>query len=150
MRHPLFAICLGLILNQAAIGAAPLPSPITTSPTAFSENLLEKFADRSNPSAALAEVFEPPANWRYYRRDGGTLVAISVSEELLFTERVAGEKAMADIAQRLIRQGGDNGLITAVFVEPFSLPPTPAPPPISRQLVTPIMQPVHFRPCGCR
>ena len=135
-------------LALSAVKADTLPRPIADDTASFSANLLEKFeAEHKAAFPDLADLMETPDRWRYYDRDAGTLIAVSVSQELVFTERTAAEKAMAEVAGRLIRQGGYDTDVTVVFVEPFDAP-QPAPPrlPLMPQQIP------NYRtaPCQCR
>ena len=124
-----------------------LPTAISRDAAAFSEDLFQKFqTEKDSDFNNLSKLFESPQQWRYYSRDGGTLIAISVSQDLVLTERSAGEQAVAEVASRLIRQGGGETAVTVVFVEPSDLA-TLAPRPVQlppRFILAPLL------PCGCR
>lgn len=124
-----------------------LPTVISRDAAAFSEDLFQKFqTEKDSDFNNLSKLFESPQQWRYYSRDGGTLIAISVSQDLVLTERSAGEQAVAEVASRLIRQGGGETDVTVVFVEPSDLA-TLAPRPVQlppRFILAPLL------PCGCR
>jgi len=124
-----------------------LPTAITRDAAAFSEDLFQKFrTEKDSEFNNLSKLFQNPQQWRYYSRDGGTLIAISVSQDLVRTERSAGEQAMAEVASRLIRQGGGETDVTVVFVEPSDLA-TLAPRPVA---LAPRFIPTQLLPCGCR
>jgi hypothetical protein len=62
-----------------------------------------------------------PSEWRWYSRDHGILLAISVRERLGIAEHVEGAKALADIVRRLINQNGwGNPSVQVVLIEPES------------------------------
>jgi hypothetical protein len=124
-----------------------LPTEISRDAAAFSEDLFQKFqTEKDSDFNNLSKLFESPQQWRYYSRDGGTLIAISVSQDLVLTERSAGEQAVAEVASRLIRQGGGETAVTVVFVEPSDLA-TLAPRPVQ---LPPLFIPAPLLPCGCR
>jgi hypothetical protein len=124
-----------------------LPTAITRDTAAFSEDLFEKFrTEKDSDFGSIWKLFQSPQQWRYYSRDGGTLIAISVSQDLVRTERSAGEQAVAEVASRLIRQGGGETDVTVVFVEPSDLA-TLAPRPVQH---LPRLIPAPVMPCGCR
>lgn len=127
--------------------AADLPTAITNDTAAFSHDMFKIFkSETEGEFNDITELFEAPQHWRYYSRDGGTLVAISVSQDLVATEQSAAKKSLADIAGRLIRQGGGETEVTVVFIEPFDQEVT-APPPVRRPLQ---FVPIPTPPCGCR
>ena len=133
-------------LVHPAVGGE-LPSAISRDTAAFSEDLFQKFrSEKDIDFNGLSKLFQNPQQWRYYARDGGTLIAISVSQDLVLTERSAGEQAVAEVASRLIQQGGGETDVTVVFVEPSDLA-TLAPRPVQ---LLPRLIPAPVMPCGCR
>jgi len=60
-----------------------------------------------------------PSEWRWYSRDHGILLAVSVRERLGIAAKVDGTKALADIVRRLINQNGwGNPDVQVVLIEP--------------------------------
>lgn len=115
----------------------------------IAENLERQIAASRDPGLAvilddLRSVMTPPAEWRWYSRDHGILLAISVREQLGIATKAEGEKALADIVRRLINQNGwGNPPVQVVLREPeiVFLKPRPC-----------TMIPVNAAaiPCDCR
>ena len=92
----------------------------------IAESLDKQITRVSDPRLAVVledvrAMAADPSEWRWYSRDHGILLAISVRERLGIAAKVDGAKALADIVRRLINQNGwGNPHVQVVLIEPES------------------------------
>lgn len=129
-------IAFGLLLigSTAMAGMAreqkSIPKPVAEAIIAKAESLGERIQRQVNSSrdvdsklTELSGVIEHSSQWRYYHRDRGILIAISVNKRLNYLDRLAAEDEIAGLAERLVLQSDDQsvaGGIRVVFIEPES------------------------------
>jgi len=90
----------------------------------------------------VRDVMTRASEWRWYARDGGILLAISVRQRLGLAAKVESEQALADVVRRLIYQRGlGNPRVQVVFIEP-----EPAVP-VATSVVPLVSMPVGACPC---
>jgi hypothetical protein len=135
-----FAISVPMLLGALALGsylsAAPasIPQDVAATILADSADLGERIRDQlsgqtgtNNPGIrGIRADLEDPSQWRYYSRDRGILIAISVKRNLYYADKQAGELAIAEIVERLIQQKNDvsvAGGIRVIFIEPDAVQP---------------------------
>ena len=150
----------GLPLLIAATFALPqsfateLPVSVTDDPAAFSASVHEKFlAENEEASGDIADAIEPSSNWRYYVRDGGMLMAVSVHKNVELGRLYACQSAIAGVTERLIQQGDDSPTtVRVVLIEPAIQDLLTAP----RRTVQPLQIPANatstmlVSPCYCQ
>jgi hypothetical protein len=92
----------------------------------IAESLDKQISRISDPRLAVVlqdvrATATDPSEWRWYSRDHGILLAISVRERLGISAKVEGAKTLADIVRRLINQNGwGNPNVQVVLIEPES------------------------------
>jgi len=97
---------------------------ILASTGTIAEDLSRQITSLRDPAEAAAiddvrDVLSQAAEWRWYSRDHGILLAIPVRERLGLLARYDGEEALADVVRRLINQKGwGNPPVQVVFIEP--------------------------------
>lgn len=91
---------------------------------AIADDLGRQIKSLRNPLEAaiiddVRDVLSQSAEWEWYSRDRGILLAIPVKERLGLLTSYDGEKVLADVVRRLISQKGwGNPPVQVVFIEP--------------------------------
>jgi hypothetical protein len=119
----LFTMCS--FFGVAHGGQPRLSDEILADPGTFASQidaqLRRNDATQSAVIKSIAPDLEDASQWRFHPRDRGLLVAIPVKRNLLVTDKYAGEAAIIDVIERLIRQRDLSGRVEVVFIEPASL-----------------------------
>ena len=152
MRGLLLTIAATLALPQSI--AADLPVSVTDDPAAFSASVHEKFlAENEEAFGDIADSIEPASNWRYYVRDGGMLMAVSVHKNVELGRLYACQSAIAGVAERLIQQGDESPTtVRVVLIEPAIQDLLTAPPRAFQPLYIPAnaTRTMLSSPCYCQ
>jgi hypothetical protein len=137
--------CWSLGVPDADAAETSAKDAIMANPGSFAAQVESQIQnDDGQQSPALQSVqrlVAPSAQWRFYARGQGVLIAIPVRRRLLAQEEFSGEAAVKDIVERMIRQRDLTGSIEVVFIEPTPPPSAPPAPPC-----VPACEPL---PCHC-
>lgn len=131
------AVVVTCLLAGHAHAVQPrLVDDIMADPRAFAAQVEAKVqGDDPDKSAVLKTVapdLSASSQWRFHDHYRSLLIAIPVTRPLLAADKYAGEQAVVDVVERLIRQRGLSGPVEVVFIEPEPAPisprcPCPAP-----------------------
>lgn len=150
-------LCVLALGSSLSAAPASIPQDVASAILVDSADLGERIREQINgPTGTKNSVIrgvrgdlDDPSQWRFYSRDRGILIAITVKRNLYYAEKQAGELAIAEIIERLIQQKNDvsvAGGIRVIFIEPDAIQPVVRSPRTICPCMTPAAPPP---PCPC-